>query len=909
MIPITYSTISSEPSAAVIDIVSGPSAAAVIDIVSGPSAAVGINSGSSSAAEVVSGPSAAGVVSGPSAATGINSGYSAARVVSGPSAATGINSGYSAATGINSGYSTATGINSGYSAATGINSGYSTAGVVSGPSAAAQIHSTIENYDLIPVNYITISGYIPEIPYSFDDGVLLKTEEDLKAMDIQSLMSYASTISTSVAYETSTLIANKKVQATYSLLKQLSQSTIDGLDTEITVNNSLISGYLQINEDLESLSTSYVSTIYKYDNEIALKLEEIAAYNSSLLSYSSEYHTTLSSIAREESDFIIAATQYSSMYYIYEGFQKQYDSNVSALDSVNTRLTKAVQKKDLSYKALQESTARWVAASELLSSFYKQRKNIDSVLTRQRTDESILYTQYISSIAAVSTITSVYTAAVANETYALALSTAIQKVTDYSVALEMFESADLLYNNSIPQSGGGPSGTVLGNSALWAARTMAYQHLQTIEQEKIAAQNAADNLQNLAGLANTSAYEALLLSYDNSINGYATLEQRFRNYKISSLQAVDTFSSMFEESVIDIKKFSEQISMFNYLYDSSITAVSSLSKSAELELSSIIGDNFTYIAISDSISSLNDQYTEVFGRYNTNLANSTLYALQYYSSMSNVSMYTIYYDSTQRAIETITNELYGAGGLLTIYNNTVFTNSSILNKEILNTKDYETQIKFYTNLEDMYMYQYRETYCRAQRKEYQITYESNVYLAVSNAQNLTDQLRLTAAPGTTITPIAADLTGPLISKTYDNLNSMNTFLASFGDLYNTYDTQYSNITNLSTSIGHEGSAWSTVDFYTTAKYFNTPVISNIQYYVNNSCEIFASAQVSTSRVLNTFDTTQSIIDTKKHTVLSSLTKFFTQEEISSQTLFISTILIQSVADATAILQSQGITVI
>jgi hypothetical protein len=412
-----------------------------------------------------------------------------------------------------------------------------------------------------------IGDYIPEFPYSFDDGVLLKTEEDLKAMDVQSLMRYVSTISTSVAYETSTLIANKKVQATYSLLKQLSQSTINGLDTEITVKNSLISGYLEMSYYLYSLSTSYVSTIQEFDSDIASKLEEIRLYNSSLLSYSSEYDKTLSSIAREETDFIIAGTQYSSMYYIYEGFQKQYNLNVTSLDRVNTRLTEAVRKKDISYKALQESTARWVTASETLSSFYKKRKEIDLVLTRQRTDESILYMQYVSSSAAVSTITPVYTAAVANETYALALSTATKKVADYSAAQEIFQSAELLYNNSIPQSGGGPSGTVLGNSALWAARTMAYQRLQTIEQEKIAAQNAANNLQNLAGLANTSAYEALLRSYDDTILGYEILQYRFRNYKISSLEAVKTFSSMFEESVIDIKKFSEQISMFNYLYD------------------------------------------------------------------------------------------------------------------------------------------------------------------------------------------------------------------------------------------------------------------------------------------------------------------------------------------------------
>lgn len=789
-----------------------------------------------------------------------------------------------------------------------ISSGPSGVGIVS-DTGATSYTSTIGNSAVIPVNYITISGYIPDVPYSFDDGVTLKTEKDLKAMDIRSLMSYASTISTSIAYETSTLIANQNVQVTYSLLKQLSQSTIDGLDNEITVKNSLILDYSRTNDYLYSLSTSYISTIQRYDTDIASQLEEIRIYNSSLLSYSLDFSTTVSSMAKEESNFINAATEYSTMYYVYEGFQKQYDSNNNVLDSVNTRLRKAVEKKEISYRALQESTARWVTASGNLSSLYKERINIASNLTRYRTDESILYMQYMSSSAAVSTITSVYTAAVANETYALALSTATRKVTEYAAALETFKSAELLYNNSIPQGGGGPSVTVSGNSALWAARTMAYQRLQTIEQEKIAAQNAADNLQNLAGLANTSAYETMLVSYDNTILGYRTLEDRFRNYKISSLQAVATFSSVFEQSVIDIKMFSDQTSTFKYLYDSSLTGAASLSKSVAAEISSIIEDNLTYIAISDSISSLNKQYTASLNAYNSNIEKSTMYAIQYYSSMSNFDIYTRYYNSTQTAIQTMRTDLYGAGGLLTIYNNTLFTNSSILNKENLTTKDYDTKMKFYTNIQDMSMYQYRETYCRSQRQAYQLTYESNVFMAVDYAQTLTEQRQSNAAPGTTVTPIAADLTTPVISNSYANLNSMNTFLLSFGDLYTTYDSQDSNISKISTSIGNEASAWSTVDFYTKAKYFSTPVINNIQHLVDNSCKMLTYAQASTSHLLKTFNVTQSIIDTKKLTILSSLTKFFTKGEISSQTFAISTFVIQSVADATAILRSQGVTVL
>ena len=781
----------------------------------------------------------------------------------------------------------------------------------SGPaqSAPGPAQSTISGAQLVPVNYITISGPLPETPYDFNDGVLLKTEEELKQMDVSSLMLFSSTISTSISLEISTLLANQRVQGIYSILQQLSQSTIDGLDTEITVNTSLINSYTQYGAYLDGVSTSYVSTMQQYDLDIAAQLEAINMYNSTLSSYTSDYASSVSSIAEENTAFISAAVQYSSIYYTYLGYQAQYGSNTSTLDSVNLSLSTAVEKAQLSYRALQDSTIRWLTISGNLSSLYTDRTNIGSTLTQYRIDESRTYLNYASSVTALSTISSMYTAAVANELYAFALSTATQKTTDYADALERFQAAELLYNNSVPQGApSAPSGSVQGNSALWAARSMAYQQLQNITADKVAAENATASLLNLAGLANTSAYETMLLGYDAQILAYATVEQNFSNYTQSSLQEVATFSSIYEQSLLDITMYTELISSYSSFYISSMIGASTLLGYSEIDASTITGDLLLYNAISWSISSLNSQYSSSMANYNSTLLTSTIFSQQYASTMSNVDMYTAFYTSTQEAVNAITAQLYGAGRLITVYNNTLFTNSSILNREILNTKIYDAQIKGYVNLQDESMYQYRETYCRSQREAYQYTYESNVFVAVQVAQTVTASQQALAAPGTTVTPVAADLTTPAISNSYAQLNSINNLLNNFSDIYVTFDTQALNVNNISTSIGNEGAALSTVDFYTRAQYFSTPMISNIEALVTNSCRVLASAQDSTMSFLTTYAGTQSLIDTQKVSILSSLTQFFTPADILGQNTEISSFLIQSIADANTILASQGITV-
>lgn len=786
------------------------------------------------------------------------------------------------------------------------------AAAVSGPelSGAAAVSGAVAT-PLIPVDYITIAGPLPESPYLFDDGIVMKTEEDLQKMDISSLLLFSSTLSTSIGLETSSLIANQQIQGTYSILKRLSQSTIDGLDTEIRVNTSLINSYIQNAKYLDYVSSSYVSTMQEFDADIARELDAIRRYNSSISSYTKEYDASVSSMAKENKEFASTAKQYSTLYYIYMGYQTQFETNTRSLDSVNVSLRSARRRKEDSYTALQESTLRWRRVSEGLSSLYIHRTAIGSTLAQYRLDESDAYLKYISSIAGFSTTSSMYTAAVANEKYAMALLRSTQKSKEYSDALKRFQDAENLYNRSIPQGGGGASGasgSVLGNSALWAARLMAYEQLQAIDAEKIAEENATAALLKLADIANSYAYQALLESYDMQILANEEDERKFKDYSLSSLQAVTLFSSIYEKSALDVQLYEREMSHHNSLYNSSIIGASTLLGQSGDELSTILGDILYYNAVSWGISTLNDKYSTVMDNYTSSMLASTMFAEEYYRSMSNVRYYTDLYTSTQNAANTINTDFYGLGGRMHLYNTTLFTNSSILNKELIDAKAYDAQMKGYINLQDVSMYEYRESYCRTRRNLYQVTYESNVFVAVMLAEQSNTSNQALAAPGTTVTPIAADLTTAAVSNSYSRLNSMTTFLTKFSEIYTTFEAQDSNIQRLSTSVGKEASAWSTVDFYTTAQYFSTPMISSIDALVTRSCEKLAAAQDSTMALLADCTLNQSIIDNKKVFILSSLTTFFTPTEVKNQDDTISSFLIQSITDAAALLQSQGITV-
>jgi hypothetical protein len=772
-----------------------------------------------------------------------------------------------------------------------------------------------------PVQYITITGptpNLPENPFIFIDDLLLKTDDELQKMDMSSLIKYTSSISTSISLEASTLKVNQSAQASYLVLKLESQRIIDELDNEIAMNKALIDSYTEFADllDYDNVSTAYVSTMAQYEYYIAQQQLYLTLYNSSL----SSYIDIASQLEVENAIYNADEKLYMSLYTIYDGYKTQYDATSLELDTVTLQLRRAEDSEQASYIALEESTIRLQNVSQQLVRLRQESVNIDYRIAVCRREEARTFINYTSSLDALNKISSVYLAAVANEDYALAILQTTALTTEYSDAIGKFNEVDLQYTNSVRQAAGdtGVSGAIKGDSVLWAARSMAYSKVQKAEADKVASENATAKLENLAGLANTKAYETMLLGYDDTILAYATNEQKFRNYKLASLDLVNQFSSIYEQSILDINMYTEQISQFSSFYESSIAGASTLLNISEIELSTIEGDTLDYYAVSWSISTLNEQYSTCLYELDEAVQLSTLYQTQYLDAVRVLQETNDYHDSTNKTVLGLTYDLYGttgSNGLINVYNNSIFTYSSILNKELINAKVYDTQIKEYVTLQDVSMYQYRETYCRTTRQQYQTDYESKVYVEVQYAQSLTDSEQANSPPGVSVTPISANLTTPVIKESYSKLVSMYSFLDLFTDIYTTYDSQIYTINTLSTSVGGESSAFSTLDFYTKAQYANrqwairtygSNIMNNISNHVTTSCDTFTAAQVSTSAILGIYAVKQSTINMKKSVILSSLQKFYSASEIAEQNSKLSSFIIESISEASTLLYSQGI---
>jgi hypothetical protein len=225
-------------------------------------------------------------------------------------------------------------------------------------------------------------------------------------------------------------------------------------------------------------------------------------------------------------------------------------------------------------------------------------------------------------------------------------------------------------------------------------------------------------------------------------------------------------------------------------------------------------------------------------------------------------------------------KLYAPGGLMSIYYATLFMNSSMLNDDIISQKVYDYEIMDLVNQQDNAMHEYRETIVRSKRIHYQQLYETEIYSAVQFAQS--NQIAIT------------NLDTNEILGSRSNLTSINTFLTSFSNIYTLFNTQQLNVTRISTSVGYESNAWSTLNSYTWKQYFNISPVNPAA--ITASFAYLTMNQESTGTLLNTFATQQAEINSKKLSILNGLKTFYTDSEILAQNDTISSFILASEND-------------
>ena len=769
------------------------------------------------------------------------------------------------------------------------------------------------------VDRIPILSEIPTVPFNFDDGITLKTETELQAMGLSTLILYGSSLSTSISLQASTLLQNLKFQGLYGFLKGRSQSTIDGLRGEIMTNAGLISMYKGLeNSTTEQMTvweyddinweevsllqaqrgggaqggggargggkSIFISTLDQFDATIANQIDYMQTIASSISSYSIQYTSSISSIAEEMGFFTSAAKGYSTAVWAAKGYQNLLEIKQGDYDTTAEKLRAAMTAEQASSTLVAKKKIHWRNMSDKLSTLYDTRKSIGARLAAYRINEADTYIEYQSSLAGLSTTSSIYNAAVMNEKYAEAFAELTQRIAAYSDAELQFNSADALYS----AAGGGASAAsgasgASNKSALFAARRMAQTQVEAASTAKLTSQATASNLLSLATLANTRAYESILSGYDIRIDAYNRTRLKYKGYKEVANSNVAKFSSMYEIAVTDINNYTGDIERYSTFYESSINGASTLLGLSRNDILTIQENYDQYHALGLSIAGLQNNYKNLQEKYAQDIAASTLYASQYYSSLSSIETYKRVYGDASDMVARLYNELYGAGGLMSKYYTMRFTNSSIINNDILNQKDYDTKMKYLINAQDYAMQQYRETFCRDQEARYQSDYKNKIYDAVQFAQ--TNSLP------------SANIDTPVIMEAGKILNDINVFIASFSNVFKMYDTQGTNIENISTSVGHEATAWSTVDCYTWGQYFQTMSNQDLPSLIDSSVKYLTLHQSTTAGLLTTFQSQQDAINLGKEAILSGLSPFFTADEISAQSDTISSFIIVSSNDA------------
>jgi len=199
-----------------------------------------------------------------------------------------------------------------------------------------------------------------------------------------------------------------------------------------------------------------------------------------------------------------------------------------------------------------------------------------------------------------------------------------------------------------------------------------------------------------------------------------------------------------------------------------------------------------------------------------------MYKEQDKRALDTLSTVSSFYTSTNNAVIRMTNRVKELDILIAGNNTMIFANSSILNNQLINLAIFDTQIKNNINIQERASYEYRETYCRLKRIDLQNSYESQVLNAIQIASTTSGQLQA-SNPSIAITPTPANLNTPPITSAYNSLVSINTFLSNFTTIYGAYDMQMSNIQKLSTSIGAQSNAWSTLSFYDSDNFYNVPM--------------------------------------------------------------------------------------
>ena len=623
-----------------------------------------------------------------------------------------------------------------------------------------------------------------EYPTEIGEAAMLK-------MTVEEIQDYYNAFSTSVGIDYVELHKYDDVQADLERKILRSESTITGLDTEIGTNDAILKASRahkstldrQISEFDDKIST-FTSTIEGFDTQIS-------STNGTISSLTLEAKGIDKMLFKSDEQFTSSAKVYSTLFLEYLSKEAIYQRRVNDIINESTLLKANMIVESTSAYAYKIARNIRIKKDEELSTLYGESNFIQTSLTQYRIDEQAAITNLTSTNLGIISISSLYETAVHTRDYYDAVDRQSKTIESHYQSVSTLAEVDRLVADY-------PS-----NKTYQAAQSMTRQSVANLAREKGILTQEVDTLkQNVIG-AQQFSYEALLTQYQSSIQGETDAISTFSMFRKKAESDVAAYSSIYDQAILDVISSIRVVSSYSTLYESSISGASTLLRIAQLESNDIIEtqgkiDTLTFVIASLSNDIIN--YSSSFNSYSTI---SSLKTQEYLTEMSNMMIYSSFYESTNSSIQQFNDQLISVNKTILTNNGIVSYQTDRIDREATNIKAYHAVVADCVRSQEFAAYEYRETCVRTKRLAANELYNANVVKEVQNTSTMNGNARAAAGTGVVINAIPVNLNTPDISGALTTVNTISNFLNSFSEIYDTYTIQSTNYQSVSTSIANE----------------------------------------------------------------------------------------------------------
>ena len=759
--------------------------------------------------------------------------------------------------------------------------------------------SSISKYDSLIYKFSTQEF----VPYTFPDTFVMKSNAELSPMSLDEIRVYHDALEKNISSYTSTIYATQAVKTAYNIQQQSIRSVIQEIATD-NITNSIQQGRVRtIKDDLQNMSTNYISTLASYKNQIEYYSTVSSIEKSSIIGYTRRSDELKGMIDTDNRNYSSTLKGYSTISSLYGIYDKGYKEEYVNMMSTSTAYDKSVLKERAKYSTMISTNLAWMSTSKYLSSLYNASTAIHSTVVQRRLAEYSSIKIYESTVSAIEYYSSLYIAAVAKRSYNMALSTQISTASNYMNALSTYNGIKYIYLTS-----GAP------NSIITAAFALASRQLSTAILEQSIAESTVSTFETTSTREADRMYNTLLRQYTNRVEEQQKRVYTYRSYKLSSLQEVSKFCTIYDTQTSVMLSSITSLAYYSSLYVSSLAGKSTLQSQYSTINKAVLSKMSTTDGYSKRISTLNVDYSN----YNSSFIGWKNISAGIYGDvtryMSNISSYSTLYNSSILGLSSVQSTILSLGGNVNIFTDTIFTESSLLLQDYIFMDQYQNDIRLNTNTQELAAYKYKETCTRTKLLSYKQLYQDLVLSSIQMSSTFTGSTiqgllnnNDTSYVANTMYPV--DLNTPIITASYSKINTINAFLDVFAQIYDKYDKKNTDLVNLGTSIGNTLTAYNEFQPASLDAYVN-PRNSALLQAKNTKLGLLIQAQNDVIRKKRTVADDDIMIQSTVSTLYLSTYKYiFSSDEISQQNSTISSFIISGFSTAIkAYFQQTGIVI-